>query len=83
MYRRAQMFTDEVPFGTLSSFMVMLAITRGERPPRPAHPTFTENLWKLTQRCWDNDPHLRPEASEVFKALRTPSVSFVPAIAPH
>jgi anti-sigma factor ChrR (cupin superfamily) len=47
----------------------MFAITQGTRPPRPTHPTFTENLWTLMRRCWDHDPHLRPEVSEVLQLL--------------
>ncbi|KAF9642058.1 hypothetical protein BDM02DRAFT_2731187 [Thelephora ganbajun] len=46
---------------------------QGERPLRPTHPTFTENLWTLVQRCWDHDPHLRPEASEVLTVLHAPN----------
>ena len=41
---------------------------------RPVHPTFTDNLWMLMQRCWDQDPHLRPEVSEILQVLLTPSV---------
>ena len=52
----------------------MLAITQGRRPPRPTHPNFAENLWTLMQRCWDQDPHLRPEVSEALQVLLTPSV---------
>ena len=70
-----QIFTCEIPFGNISSPMAMLAITQGKRPPRPTHPNFTENLWMLMQRCWDNDPHLRPEASEVLHTLHTLLVS--------
>ena len=47
----------------------MLAIMRGERPPRPTHPALTDELWVLTQRCWNQDPHLRPEISKVLKVL--------------
>ena len=57
--------------------MATLAITQGERPSRPAHPTFTGNWWALTQRCWDIDPRLRPEASEVLQTLYTLSVAFI------
>ena len=60
----------------------MLAITQGKRPERPKHPDFTENLWTLIQRCWDEDPHLRPEASEVVHALLTLLVLFILAINP-
>ena len=47
----------------------MLAIMSGKRPPRPTHPSFTGGLWILMQRCWDQNPESRPEASEVVKAL--------------
>ena len=58
--------------------MTMLVITQGGRPPRPTHPTFTDSLWTLMQRCWDHDPHLRPEVSEALEVLLTPSVSHFP-----
>ena len=48
----------------------MLAVMEGRRPSRPSHPTFTDELWVLTQRCWSEDPRLRPEASEVSSILR-------------
>lgn len=48
---------------------------QGERPPRPTHPAFTEELWALTQRCWDHDPQSRPEVSEALRDLLAMSVS--------
>jgi len=60
--------------------MAMLAITQGKRPQRPTHPDFTENLWALIQRCWDEDPQLRPKASEIVQALLTLLVSLILAI---
>ena len=50
---------------------------QGERPPRPATSTFTDKLWGLTQRCWDHDPELRPEALEVLEVLLTTSVPYL------
>ena len=64
-----QVFTGVIPFANDTSMMAMMAIMQGRRPPRPAHPTFTENLWSLMQRCWDPDPHLRPEVSEALHVL--------------
>ena len=69
------MFTGAIPFGGSSPAVAMLAIIQGKRPQRPTHPTFTENLWMLMQRCWDHDPHLRPEVSEALQVFFTPSVS--------
>jgi len=70
-----QVFTGAVPFSNTPSVTAVLVVTQGERPPRPTHPIFTANLWTLMQRCWDNDPHLRPEAPEVLQILLTLLVS--------
>ena len=64
-----QMFTGAVPFPNYLTMSAMLAITKGERPPRPTHPTLTDDLWALMQRCWIHVPHLRPEVSEVLEVL--------------
>lgn len=55
---------------------ILLLILKGDRPARPTHPTFTEHLWGLIQRCWAHDPGLRPEASEVLRILLTPASVF-------
>ena len=64
-----QAFTGAVPFGDSPTPEALLAIMSGKRPCRPNHPNFTDELWVLTQRCWDQDPQLRPEASEVLEVL--------------
>ncbi|KAF9642914.1 kinase-like protein [Thelephora ganbajun] len=68
-----EVFTGTTPFSNRSSSMAMRDITQGKRPPRPTHPTFTEILWTLMQRCWDQNPRLRPDASEVLQILLTPA----------
>jgi len=80
--RCTQIFTCDIPYSGVSSFMAMLAITQGKRPQRPTHPDFTENLWALIQRCWDEDPDSRPKASEIVQALLTLLVSLILAIDP-
>lgn len=64
-----KVFTGAIPFSGQMPLVAMLNMTRGERPPRPTHPTFTDNLWTLMQRCWDDDPHQRPETSQVLEIL--------------
>ena len=44
-----------------------MRIIRGERPGRPSHPKFTDNLWKLTQRCWIRAVEDRPKMEDVLK----------------
>lgn len=69
-YTSSKVFTGAVPFNNSPPVTAMLAIMAGKRPPRPTHATFTDSLWSLMQRCWDQDPHMRPEVSEVSKVLR-------------
>ena len=64
-----QVFTGAAPFSNDLPAAAMLATTSGKRPSRPTHPTLTEQLWTSIQRCWDQDPHLRPEVSDVLKVL--------------
>ncbi|KAF9646800.1 kinase-like protein [Thelephora ganbajun] len=65
-----EIFTGAIPFKDSLPTAAMLAILEGKRPPRPTHPTFTDGLWVLTQRCWDQEAHLRPQVSEVLQVLR-------------
>ena len=53
------------------------AIKAGKRPIRPTHQAFTNELWALTEHCWDPVPELRPEISAVFETLRGLLVSFL------
>jgi serine/threonine protein kinase len=85
-YRRfitMQVFTGMIPFGNDTSTMAMLATIQGKRPPRPTHPTLTKDLWALMQRCWDHDPHLRPEVSEALQALTLSVFLSAPALPIH
>ena len=72
-YRRhgspPQVYTGAVPFSDRHPAEATFAIISGKRPSRPIHPDLTEELWKLIQRCWYQDPYSRPEISEVFKVL--------------
>jgi hypothetical protein len=65
-----QVFTGEVPFNNSLHVAAMLAIMSGKRPQRPTHSNFTDELWALMRRCWDQDPRLRPEILEVLNVFR-------------
>jgi len=70
-----QVFTDAAPFNDRAPQEAMEAIIGGDRPPRPTHSTFTDELWVLMQRCWHQDPQARPRASELLGGLRVLSFS--------
>ncbi|KAF9642287.1 kinase-like protein [Thelephora ganbajun] len=64
-----EVFVGAVPFSDSSATTAMVYLIQGKRPPRPTHPTFTEDLWTLMQRCWDHNSSLRPKAPEVLEVL--------------
>ena len=74
-----QVFTGQVPFFPKSDPEVRIAVEKGERPERPAHMDLTDELWTLTNKCWDERYSRRPEMSEVLAVLYDRSVflSFV------
>jgi hypothetical protein len=71
---QTQVLTGEVPFSSEKmSCMVALAVLKGDRPSRPENPSLTDDLWVLIQRCWDQDPPLRPEILEVSQTFSSVS----------
>ncbi|KAF9644348.1 kinase-like protein [Thelephora ganbajun] len=62
-------FACAAPFSSSPAPAAIMAILERKRPPRLAHSAFTDKLWVLTECCWDQEPHLRPEATEVLRVL--------------
>lgn len=67
---RFKVFTGTVPFNRDPPTTVAVQILAGIRPERPKHLSLTDELWDLNQRCWDQEPLLRPGISEVVRHLR-------------
>jgi len=62
-------FTGAAPFTHSPPTAVAVGILSGKRPERPGHPGLTDKLWGFNQRCWDQEPQLRPGISEVVSCL--------------
>ena len=69
LFTRTKVFTSAMPFGDKPPRAAMSAIVVGERPSRPTHPALTDELWMLTQRCWDQDVRRRPNALRISCSL--------------
>ena len=69
-----KVFTGMAPFYGIPPTTVAVGILGGNRPTRPAHPNFTDNIWGIVKRCWNHDPQRRPEIAEVVHWLRNPSI---------
>ena len=54
----------------------MIAVQNGERPRKPLYATslgFSDRLWGLVVRCWDELPSVRPTAQDLLRCLRDDS----------
>jgi len=65
-----KVFTRKNPFSEKIAYAAAISITSGQRPGKPGHPEFTDPLWELTQRCWDQKAQNRPKIQDVIKALK-------------
>jgi len=88
LFRLPQAFTGAAPFDNSPPAAAAVAIMRGDRPQRPPHPTLSNKLWALMKRCWDQDPRLRPEVSEVSRVFPSSILDkirafYEPGIASH
>ena len=50
----------------------MTNIIIGVHPERPTHPAFMDDLWTLTQRCWERKPQDRPAIDSIVGQLSVP-----------
>ena len=66
-----KIFAGEVPFHDIRPTTVAVDILSENRPGRPVHLSLTDDLWNLTEQCWDHDPQRRPDISGIISYLRT------------
>lgn len=59
------------PFADSPPTTVAVDVLSGKRPERPSHPSLTDELWNLIQRCWEQDPQRRPGISDVARHLKS------------
>ncbi|KAK7685537.1 hypothetical protein QCA50_011404 [Cerrena zonata] len=62
-----EIFTAEVPFPDLHSFIVSAYVTQGVQPNRPI--SMPDKVWELMKQCWNLDPQQRPSMSHIVHAL--------------
>jgi len=65
-----EVFTNKIPFEEQKNEAVVLRISRGGRPemPEDAHAIgLTNEMWKLLESCWQQNPKKRPVMEEVVR----------------
>ena len=81
LFTRSQVLTGLQPFYHLSSFAVVVAVQKGERPKKPSDAKslgLSAALWGLVLRCWTKSPTARPAAQELLRYLENASRTWVP-----
>jgi hypothetical protein len=66
-----KVYTGHVPFHKIArNSTVMKKVLEGSRPPRPADTSLlSDEIWKVTEMCWNQEPQGRPSAESVIEQL--------------
>ena len=67
-----EVLSGQVPFSRCDVFAVVAKVSRGERPGRPQGTEgkwFTDDIWRMLERCWTSKPDDRPRIRDVFRCL--------------
>ena len=68
-----EVFTGRIPFEEQKNEAVVLRILRGGRPEMPENGQavgLTDEMWKLLESCWQENPRKRPAMEEVVRRLQ-------------
>ena len=76
-----EVLSGQAPFAPSGRFAVMRKIMDGEHPQRPRGVEgawFTDDLWRMLNRCWATRPESRPSSSAVLECLERVSRDMAP-----
>ena len=71
-----QVFAHEYPFSQIHPFLVPGLVLAGRRPSRPADREIlglSDDLWALVEKCWAEDPTVRPKIANILPFLEAAS----------
>ena len=67
-----EVLSGQVPFAPFGHYVAMWKVVGGERPQRPGGAEgvlFSNELWRMLNRCWATRPESRPSGSAVLECL--------------
>ena len=66
-----KIYTGRVPFHSIvRDITIMMKVLEGSRPPRPADTSLlSDDIWKVIEMCWGQEPQDRPSAESVLEQL--------------
>ena len=76
-----EVLSGQVPLALHNRYIVSSKIIEGERPGRPAGTEgalFTDDLWRILEKCWSAQPQIRPTTELVLEYLERASRNWQP-----
>jgi len=76
-----EVLSGQVPFFRHHGYAAVLRILKGNRPERPQGAVgtwFTDDIWSISERCWEPVPGDRPRIKDILQYLETVSGSWMP-----
>ena len=66
-----KIYTGHIPFHHIArDITVIKTVVKGSRPPRPADTSLlSDEIWKVIEMCWNQQPQDRPTAESVIEQL--------------
>ena len=65
-----KIYTGHIPFHIARDSTVIMKVLGGSRPPRPADASLlSDEIWKVIEMCWNQEPQDRPSAESVLEHL--------------
>ena len=71
-----EVLSGRAPFAQFSHYIVVRKVMDGEHPRRPkgvGGAWFTDDLWRMVNRCWATRPENRPSIAAVLACLESTS----------
>ncbi|KIM76252.1 hypothetical protein PILCRDRAFT_654444 [Piloderma croceum F 1598] len=67
-----QIFSGKHPFHEFTrNYPVVTSVMEGKRPARPTEALLDDNIWRLVEACWTQQPNDRPSATQIVQRLVT------------
>ena len=70
-----EVLSGQVPFALHEDPIVAQKVIEGHHPERPEGEWFTDDLWRILERCWSYQPRDRPTVEVVLECLERVSMS--------
>ena len=64
-----EVLSGRAPYGQFKEFIVMRMVLEGTHPERLETLWFTDDLWRILEQCWSQQPEDRPTIEAVLEYL--------------